>query len=313
MQDLNLLRVLVAIHECQTVTAAANRLNMSRPTVSQALSRLRDITSDPLFLRGPQGMSPTAHATHLYRECATALHRLDHALKADEPFVPAEAKEHFTIALSDLGEMTFLPPIAESLASIAPSIRLDIVPLAVHEVEQKLKLRQIDFAIGNLKKIDPDLRQRDLFEENYVALIRKNHPTIGNTLSLDEFLANGHAVVNGASEHWQVSSLATVGGPKPAHVHIVLPHFTALPFVISQSNLIGVLPSRTAESFSERFNLRWLPLPFVMPNFKVRLLWHGGQTLRSDARNWMVEQVSDILQNFQPCPYDYHRTPETLR
>ncbi|MCD2171442.1 LysR family transcriptional regulator [Rhizobium sp. C4] len=310
MQDLNLLRILVAVHECQTVTAAASRLNMSQPTVSQALSRLRDLTGDPLFLRGPQGMSPTAHATHLYRECATALHRLDHALRADEAFVPAEAKEHFTIALSDLGEMTFLPPLAARLASIAPSIRLDIVPLAVHEVEQQLKLRQIDFAVGNLKKIDPDLRQRDLFEENYVALIRKDHPTIGDTLSLEAFLEHGHAVVTGASEHWQVSSLATVGGSEPAQVHIVLPHFTALPFVIGQSNLIGVLPSRAADSFSERFSLRWLPLPFVMPNFKVRLLWHGGQTLRSDARNWMVDQMSAILQNLQPCPYDYHRTSE---
>jgi DNA-binding transcriptional LysR family regulator len=313
MQDLNLLRILVAVHECQTVTAAASRLNMSQPTVSQALSRLRDLTGDTLFVRGPQGMSPTAHATHLYRECATALHRLDHALRADEVFVPAEAKEHFTIALSDLGEMTFLPPLAAKLASIAPSIRLDIVRLAVHEVEQQLKLRQIDFAVGNLKKIDPDLRQRDLFEENYVALIRKDHPTVGDKLSLGEFLAHGHAVVNGASEHWQVSSLATVGGSEPAQVHIVLPHFTALPFVISQSNLIGVLPSRTAESFSERLNLRWLPLPFIMPNFKVRLLWHGGQTLRSDARNWMVEQISTILQNLQPCPYDYHRAPEMSR
>lgn len=311
MQDLNLLRILVAIHECQTVTGAASRLNMSQPTVSQALSRLRDITGDLLFLRGPQGMLPTAHATHLYRECATTLHRLDHVLKADEPFVPEDAKEHFTIALSDLGEMTFLPAITGKLASIAPSIRLDIVPLTVMEVEQQLKLRQIDFAIGNLRKIDPDLRQRDLFEENYVALIRKDHPTIGQSLSLEQFLEAGHAVVNGASEHWQVSSLATIGGTRPPNVHINLPHFTALPFVISQSDLIAVLPSRTAESFSERFNLRWLPIPFVMPNFRVRLLWHGGQTLRSESRNWMIEQMSDVLQQLQPSPYDYHQATKT--
>ncbi len=309
MQDLNLLRILVAIHECQTVTGAASRLNMSQPTVSQALSRLRDITGDPLFIRGPQGMTPTAHATHLYRECATSLQRLDHALRGDEPFIPSEAVEHFTIALSDLGEMTFLPPIVSRLADVAPGIRLDVVPLEVQDFEQKLKLRQIDFAIGNLKRVDPDLSQRDLFEENYVALIRHDHPTVSDTLSLENFMKHGHAVVNGASEHWQVSSLSTIGQAGTAKVQIVLPHFTALPYVISESDLIAVLPSRTAESFSERGQLRWVPLPFVLPNFRVRLMWNSGQSLRSNGRDWMVEQITDVLQNLKPSPYEYKQQP----
>ena len=305
MKDLNLLRILVAIHECDSVTAAAARLNMSQPTVSQALSRLRDITGDPLFLRGPHGMTPTAHATHLYRECAASLHRLENALRSDEPFVPATADDRFTLALSDLGEMTFLPPLVRRLSQLAPSIRLDVVPLQAGQVENQLKLRRIDFAVGNLGSNDPEVTQLDLFDENYVALLNKANSGIADQLTLDQFLANGHAVVSGAAEHWQVSDLSTNDNAAAVDVQITLPHFTALPFVICESDLIAVLPSRTAQSFSQIWPLRWLPLPFKLPNFTVRLMALDGPSARRPGREWMIEQIRDVMASLQPIAHRY--------
>ncbi|MEJ1997863.1 MAG: LysR family transcriptional regulator [Maritimibacter sp.] len=73
MYDLNLLRILVAVVDSGSVTSAAGKLNMSQPTVSQALSRLRDITGDQLFIRDAQRMTPTAHAMRLYNECGGCL------------------------------------------------------------------------------------------------------------------------------------------------------------------------------------------------------------------------------------------------
>ena len=300
MQDLNLLRVLCAVIDCGSVTAAAGKLGVSQPTVSQALARLRDVTGDQLFTRDVQRMAPTAHAIRLYKECALAVERLENALRSDLPFDPATTEAHFTIALSDLGEMTFLPLLVERLSQVAPGIRLDIAPMNVMEIDGLLKNRRIDFAVGKIGSVDPEILGRALFNETYTTIFRRGHPGIGSTLTLETFLSCGHAVVTDASGHWQVSSLSVIDGAGPADIHVNLPHFTALPFVVSASDLLAVVPSSTAVSFAGRWDLDWRPLPFDLPQFKVQLLWNGGKGARSAERDWMIEVISDALREMGP-------------
>jgi DNA-binding transcriptional LysR family regulator len=300
MQDLNLLRVLCAVIDCGTVTAAAGKLGVSQPTVSQALARLRDLTGDPLFTRDVLRMAPTAHAIRLYKECALALEKLENALRSDLPFDYGTTEAHFTIALSDLGEMTFLPLLVERLSRDAPGVRLDILPMNVVEIDALLKNRRIDFAVGKISSVDPEILSRSLFEETYTAIFRRGHPRIGSTLTLETFLSCGHAVVTDTSGHWQVSSLSVIDGTDPADIHVNLPHFTALPFVVSSSDLLAVVPSSTAVSFAGRWDLDWRPLPFELPQFKVQVLWNGSKSARSAERKWMIEVICDALRELGP-------------
>jgi DNA-binding transcriptional LysR family regulator len=57
--DLNLLVVLEAIYGAGGVTRAAEKLNLSQPAISHALSRLRRMFNDPLFSRHGQALMPT--------------------------------------------------------------------------------------------------------------------------------------------------------------------------------------------------------------------------------------------------------------
>lgn len=300
MYDLNLLRILVAVVDSGSVTSAAGKLNMSQPTVSQALSRLRDITGDQLFIRDAQRMTPTAHAMRLYNECGAAIVKLEEALRSDTPFNPATDPAHFTIAMSDLGEMTFLPLLIDRLSQVAPHVNLDIVPMDVAEVDTMLKQRRIDFAIGKIASNDPEISSRDLFDETYAAIFRADHPVIQQELTLETFLACGHVVATDASGHWQASSMTTIAGIEQANVQVNLQHFTALPFAVSASDLVAVVPSSTAASFADRWALRWLPLPFEMPEFTVRMLWNSGKTVRAADHDWMIQTISDVLTDLGP-------------
>ena len=58
--DLNLLVVFNELHKHGRVSAAAESLGISQPGVSNALSRLRKLLGDELFLRTSRGMVPTA-------------------------------------------------------------------------------------------------------------------------------------------------------------------------------------------------------------------------------------------------------------
>lgn len=60
--DLNLLRVFDVVMTERHVTRAAQQLSMTQPAVSNALRRLRDVMHEELFIPGPNGVTPTAHA-----------------------------------------------------------------------------------------------------------------------------------------------------------------------------------------------------------------------------------------------------------
>src|SRR5207248_5599208 len=63
--DLNLLKAFDALISERAVTRAAGRIGLSQPAMSHALSRLRGLFADDLFVRTPAGMEPTARAREI--------------------------------------------------------------------------------------------------------------------------------------------------------------------------------------------------------------------------------------------------------
>ena len=63
--DLNLLIVFDAVIEERNVTRAGDKIGLSQSAVSHALSRLRHMLKDELFIRTPDGMVPTPRAEQL--------------------------------------------------------------------------------------------------------------------------------------------------------------------------------------------------------------------------------------------------------
>ena len=90
--DLNLLQTLDVLLVEQNVTRAAQRLNLSQPSVSAQLARLRVLFDDPLLLPGPRGMLPTARAEALREPLRLALEALERAVAPPAAFDPARAE-----------------------------------------------------------------------------------------------------------------------------------------------------------------------------------------------------------------------------
>ena len=63
--DLNLLFILEGLLQEHSITRVAERLELSQPTVSAALGRLRIALKDELFVRSQGGMHPTERAMQL--------------------------------------------------------------------------------------------------------------------------------------------------------------------------------------------------------------------------------------------------------
>lgn len=293
--DLNLLRVMDAMLRTRKVTEAGVRLNLSQPALSFALSKLRTFFDDPLFVRTARGMQPTPLALHL----AGPVHEILELVRAEilnrPTFDPRKSERTFTFSLSDAGEMVFLPRLLRPLRQSAPGANFLSVTLPPRELEQALEAGAVDIAVGYFPDLTkPGFYQQKLFAHPYVCIMAANHPTIGNKLSLKEFLSASHAVVHPEGRSQEIFEHTLVGLGLERRVVLNIPHFMSVPFIIMESDLIVTVPLAVGQSFARMTNLKMFPLPIQMANIDLMQHWHE-RFHRDPASQWLRGQVHDVF------------------
>jgi DNA-binding transcriptional LysR family regulator len=289
--DLNLLPVVVALMDQGSVSGAARQLGMSQPAVSAALARLRDVFADPLFVRTSRGMEPTPRTLALIGPTRAALGVVNNEVLQNMGFDPASSDKKFTLALTDIGEMVFLPKILECLRTEAPNTTMRSVTLSVPQIERGLELGDIDLAVGYF----PDLKgnnffQQRLFSHSFVCLLRASHPIKGNKLTPKQFMELGHAVVNAEGRSQEVFERYLQKQGIRRKVVLNTPHFMSLPAIVSKSDLVATVPLAVGVWFASTARIRMVRPPFDIPTFDLRQHWH--RRYNNDPQNkWLRSLV----------------------
>jgi DNA-binding transcriptional LysR family regulator len=279
--DLNLMRVFLAVWETHSLTLAADRLALSQPAVSHGLKRLRDVFHDPLFVRTAEGMQPTAAAVQLHGPIDRALGLIYGAMQRHAGFDPLTSPRRFRISMSDMSAFYFLPPLLEELQTTAPGVRFEIVPVPLASVESGLRAGDIDLALGYVPGLSADCLSVSLLHDDYVCMIRAAHPLGRRALTRERLaalrfvFADSSATGHGVAEKWLEES----GMQRNVVLH--LPHFTAAPEIVRNTDLAVIFPRSIAERFNRARQYRLLSLPFELPRIDVRL--HQHQRFAADA------------------------------
>ena len=297
--DLNLLRVLGAIHRTGSVTAAGKALALSQPATSNALARLRDYFKDDLFVRSPGGLQPTRLCERLAPEVQAQLQMLETLVSVRDDFDPARSEMRWRLSLSDLGEMMFLPPLAAAQRQQAPQAHVTNVSVAAEDVPAALESRDIDFAIGILQPRHRGVRAELLFREHYVALTssswRPASGPAGRTLSARQ-LSEASLVVASptATFHGSVEKML-VRMKLSERIVLRARHFGALPELALNTDLLTIVPQMYASNLGQRHDLRVWELPrAAAPSYEVRLVWHAS-TAKDPAHQWIRAQVHRLF------------------
>jgi DNA-binding transcriptional LysR family regulator len=293
--DLNLLAVAIALYDCGSVTRAAEWLSMSQSSVSMALNRLRMAVGDPLFVRGPAGMTPTPRAIRLVASARPLLAQVQAGLR-EEDFDPEATRTTFTFAMSDIGEMVFLPPLLARVQRLAPNASLRTVALKPRELEHALEQGEVDLAIGYF----PDLHgksfmQQRLFSHHFCCLVSADHPVLARSLTPETFLELEHAVVYPEGRSQEIFERFLARHRISRKVVLVTPHFMSLPMIIARSRLVATVPHAIGVFFTRwSVGIRVVPPPFKVPPIVLKQHWH--QRFRDDRRHrWLRAQVADLF------------------
>jgi DNA-binding transcriptional LysR family regulator len=293
--DLNLLLVFDAIYSERSISRAALKLHLSQPTVSNALARLRERLGDPLFERRAHAMVPTLRAKALAEPIRQALALLERGLRSADDFDYAHAEREFVVAVEDYGETVVLPRFIDWLSQAAPGIRIHIRPEPSAELQAELREGSVDLALDYFPLQDPAVRNVCVLTETLLTLARRDHPHVGERLSLETYLALRHVVLahNGSSRPMIDLALAKRGLSR--HIAVTVPHFLSMPVMVQTSDLVGTLPRRMALLYADHFRLRSYAVPLRTPQFPVYLLWHANADEDAGHR-WFREHLVEFCQ-----------------
>lgn len=302
--DLNLLRVLAAIHRTRSVTAAGKALALSQSATSNALARLRQSFGDELFVRSPDGLQPTRRCELLAPAVLAHLQALETLVTGRDHFDAATSDRHWKLSLSDLGEMLFLPPLAAELRAQAPHATLSNISVAAADVAAALEMREIDCAIGILQPRHRGIHADLLFREQYVAITSMRWKPAGGGAGRSltpARLAAASLVVAAPTATFHGSVEQMLVKMKLAH-RIVLRarHFGALPELAHSTDLVAVVPAMYARKLQERYELRVWRLEEA-PHYEVRLVWHAS-TASDPAHQWLRARLQALFGRQERAP-----------
>jgi DNA-binding transcriptional LysR family regulator len=292
--DLNLLLVLDGVLREGTLSNAAKALNVSQPTISSSVAKLREILQDELFVRSGNRMQPTPRALALKEPVQRVLAAVKGEILDTGSFDPATEIRPYTITTSDIGEALLLPRVVARLSQDAPRVNLRSVVVGPRHLEEALEAGTVDLAVGYFPDLArPTTMQQTLFAHGFACLARTGHPSIRNDLTLEAFLEAHHVVVasEGRSQELFEDALAKRGLERRCVLRI--PHFMSVPLVVANTNLIVTVPWQLAMLFSGLFNLRMYDPPIDAPEFAVKQYWH--RRFHHDARvKWLRTVVSEL-------------------
>jgi len=146
--DLNLLVVFQHLYNARRVSRVAETLGVTQPAISNSLARLRKLFNDELFIRTSRGMLPTPMAIELAEPVAAALDALHGVFNRQLAFDPATSQRAFQIAMTDIGEVHFLPRLMHALGERAPGITISTVRNTAVNLQEEMAAGQVDLAVG---------------------------------------------------------------------------------------------------------------------------------------------------------------------
>jgi DNA-binding transcriptional LysR family regulator len=295
--DLNLLVVFDAIMMERSVTRAGQRLGLSQPAISHALTRLRHMLRDELFVRSPSGMMPTPRAEQLATPIRIALDGLQQSLEPVQ-FEPSKATTTFHIAVDNYAAIVLVAPIAALVARIAPGVTLDFRPSGTLNVLDQLDRSELSLAIGPSGVQGERFSHRRLLQDQFVVVYRKGHPAAkAREFSTDRLTTLAQLEISSA----QFGADFIDSGPgrsKPGLKPAMRAPFLSAAQILATSDLVSVLPLNVARNMTRSHQLVFRPLSRSPRPIEAAMIWLRRLD-NQPAHAWLRDVISRVTRDLR--------------
>lgn len=292
--DIDWLHVFVEVYKTQSVSRAAERLQMAQANASIALAKLRRHFGDRLFSRTSRGMEPTPYATQIYPDVIASVERLSALVEGPRSaFDPASAQRQFRVCMTDISEIIVLPALVNHLQHAAPGVVIEAEHIST-DTPRRLESGEIDLAVGFIPHLEAGFYQQTLFEQNFVCLASDRHPRVQTRPGKREFLAEGHIVVTTSGTGHAIVDKVLAQKGYERRVVLKVPSFLGVARLVAQTEFLVIVPRRLGEALAQQERVRLFDPPTPLPSFAVKQHWH--ERYHADAGNaWLRKTLAELL------------------
>jgi DNA-binding transcriptional LysR family regulator len=294
--DIHLIRILYLLLSEKNVSRVALKLNQPQPSISAALRKLRDLTGDPLLVRGARGMVPTQHGESLLKPAKQILDETEKLFAQKSAFAPQQEARTFHIAAPDYLDSQFLPNIVAGMRRESPKSRVVIHGLGpdIDHLRQ-LSDGDLDLVIANWEEPPQHLHISKLFEDEIACIMRADCAyalrTGEDEMTVEDYLSLPHvapsqmlAGYSGVIE----SFLARQG----MHRNVVIEsaYFGLIPYMLTRSDLVLTTGRQFMKFYEKSLPLKTFKVPVNFPAMRFYQLWHE-RVHHAPEHKWLRELV----------------------
>jgi len=290
--DLNLLVIFDAIMQEQSISAAAERLAMTQPSVSNAVARMRHVWGDPLFVKAGRGIKPTVYAVSLWQQVSGSLHTISKAV-SPEKFTAKTAKRCFRVALTDGMASLLWLDIRKRLEQKAPNIDVHAVPYIMN-AESLLLNAEVDLITDYVPQLDNNFHRQFLCNNYFVAVMSAKHPLASKTLSLAQFIKAQHLLVSLSGDASGAVDDKLAELKLTRRIAMTVNSFANATYLLKDSSLISVLPYAIIANEIKSGSLIAKSLPFHLAPAEISMAWHNRNDHDLGLR-WLRVMIQEII------------------
>lgn len=298
--------LLLVFHELllrRRATAVANQLGLSPSAISHALTRLRDLFGDPLFIRRSHGLEPTQRAIELGPRIEALIDMIGEAVSEESGFEPARSRRRFRIVCPDHIATLLSTPLVETFRREAPLASFSTRPAYLDRALRAVRRGEAEVALGVFDQTPANVLARPLYEDDYCVIARAGHPRVSGAIDFATYQAIGHVLVGNPDgmladevpfdREAMRASYGDLPPPDLIRTHAYFTEWETAMLMVSESDVLADCPRRLALRFAGRLGLQVLDAPY--PPFRYRV----QAVRRADAPDagvdWLVDAIAAAI------------------
>jgi len=280
----------------QSVSVAAERLSMTQPSVSNALSRMRHVFKDPLFIKDGRGIKATPFASSLWLQVSSSLNIISEVVNP-KTFVAHHAKRTFRIALTD-GMLSLLwLELRKEIEQKAPHINIHAVPYTMNG-ESLLMNAQVDLITDYIPVLSSNIQRQHLCNNYFVALMSPDHPLAHQEFDMKALVNSDNLLVSLSGDASGIVDVKLAEQNLTRRIAMTTNSFASAMSLIENTTLICVLPYAIAFKHVNNGSLIAKSLPINIPPAEISMAWHNRSN-RDIGLTWLRDIISQIIHNKQ--------------
>ena len=286
--DGGLLLVFRGLLRRRRTTVVAQELGLSQSAVSHALTRLRDVFGDPLFIRRSHGLEPTRRALELGPRIDSLLDRIGETFRKASTFEPARSERTFVISAPEFITALIGADLVDAFRRLAPRAHFAISHLSPQQALEGVRRGQIDIALGRFGALPTEFSSETIYQDRYCVAARRGHPKLKGRITNAQYNAIGHVFAHSESEAGEHRGLT----PQIAY-NAAVPGWLTVLTIVATSDAIATCPRRLAERQAKLLGLQVLKTPFVPLTIEVSAVRRAGS---DDAgADWFMDRIRDAV------------------